>query len=451
VGKGQKKSWAAAAIGSMMSSTATTLIGLGTGVLVARMLGPEGRGYLGSVVTWVTLLAAFLQLPIAEAIVSNSAARPRASVIRAAFLLSITVLVVTVPPALWLLGWILQDIPSISLNTVLAYALVYLLSQMISQVYRGHFQVQRQFGTIQLYTVLQPALYLASLVALAFFMASGATVGAVIWGLVGSLVATGLIRILISGTPFLDYSEQDGNEGATPVKTEFTALARSAGYFHLTKIAQKLGTQGDRLLVVTLLIPAQAGLFFVALTFASLVPGMLATAVRLLAMPALVSAETDQKARYARKLVSISWMMGLMGFALTALLSPLLIPLLFGAPFSGSIQFATLLGAPLALRSVRVSLMEVMKSYSVTASLSLAPVLLLVVLALATAILFPIFGAFGVIAAQFMAELATIVLLSRQLRDFAPSLANGSWVVVRLADLQDIVSAFYQAIRKRLK
>lgn len=453
----KSQSWAGVALNSALSSTAIRLIGLGTGIVVARLLGPEGRGILANVLTWTTLIAAIVQLPMAEAIVSTSATHPNKAVLRAAFRLSLAILVLTFVPAIWILLWLLSDLPDLPVAVVVAYALAYFVAQSLGQVYRGHFQVERQFTTIQIYTVLQPLLYFVFLLALAV-APTLATVPAVILMLTASKIVTGVVRVIVNGSPFLgmgndDDAEKDGDGDAARqsglhwIKT----VGRVAAMFHLTKIAQKIGDQGDRLLVVSLMSAFDAGLFFVALTFASVIPGMLNTAVKLLALPALVSLEGPRKQQVAFKLMSVTWLMGLAGVGATLILAPNLLTLLFGADFVGTVGFAMALAGVLALRNLRVGLMEMLKSYVVTLSLSLAPIVLLVSLGFGAALFFPAFGAYGIILALAVAELCTILFLSWQVRGFAPEVARGGWIIPKWKEIVDIFQALRVSLSQRLR
>jgi antigen flippase len=439
--------WARSALGSVASSTATVLIGLGTGILVARFLGPEGRGILANIVTWTTMLAALTQLPMAEAIVSSSASHPKIQVVRTAFRLSMVVLCVTALPCILLLFWLLSDFAELTPALIAAYALTYFVAQSLGQVYRGHFQIERQFAAIQMYTVLQPLLYLVFLVAL-FAAPLAFDVATVLILLTASMIVTGAVRVLVSGSPFW------GPPGPKPAGQDHSwtrLIGRAALMFHLPKVAQKLGGQGDRLLLVMLVSAFEAGLFFVALTFAAVLPGMLGTAVRLLALPALVSLEGEEKSRAALKLVSVAWIMGLAGLVTTAVLAPVFVPLLFGAAFQGAVPLAMGLGAVLALRSVRVAMTEVLKSYMVSLRLSSAPLLMFVVLAGLSLVLFPLFGVYGIIAAQVGAEAATMIFLAWQIKGFAPAVASGGWVIPRRKDIAQIAQVFTRALVKKLR
>ena len=75
------KLFSSSLVGSLLVTFAVNaclaLLGLVTGVLVARLLGPQGRGELAAIQTWPTNIASLAMLGLAEATVYFSAREPR--------------------------------------------------------------------------------------------------------------------------------------------------------------------------------------------------------------------------------------------------------------------------------------------------------------------------------------------------------------------------------------
>lgn len=85
-----------------MTNSLTGLLGLTTGIMLARLLGPAGRGQLAAIQTWATTLGAIASLGVGEAIVYHCAKRPRDS---ASLVASGLVVVLSVAPFFVILGF----------------------------------------------------------------------------------------------------------------------------------------------------------------------------------------------------------------------------------------------------------------------------------------------------------------------------------------------------------
>lgn len=423
---------------SLTSSLSIVLIGLMTGVIVARVLGPEGRGLLASVVTWTTLLVALFQIPISETLVLRNGQGLRQGDYGAALGLLLSVAAMAVVPLIWILESQLKHFEKLNMAIVISFSLIFLLSQNLWQLYRGFFQVKKRFSQIQFYAIMQPALYLIFLLPL-LVISNKPTVNHAVIALTLGIGSTELIRIFVSGFPFLEQTSI----------SRIRSLLSASIPLYFSRMIQMLGTQGDRLLVVYLISAAEVGIFFVALTFSSVLPGLFNTAIKLLALPALTGIELNHRSHSAIRLISLSWVSGVLGFVATALLGPYLIPFLFGSEFKSAVILSVFIAGTLAFSNVRTSLLEALKSYDASASVIYAPILYSVFLLLMSYLLFPQIGVLGIVAARGLAEIITIMMLSAQVRRYAPEISIQAWIVPSLSDIFLILQALETKIKKK--
>lgn len=435
------QNWSRALVGSFSSSIGIMLVGLLTGIIIARTLGPEGRGVLATVVTVATMIACFAQFPISEAMVVGSTRFDESRLFGAAIRTSLAITLMMIGPALLIQYAWFRGVPDLPVVGSLVYATVFLASQMFTHIYRGILQVRREFRAVQLYAVTQPVLYLAFLVPLWFGLAPP-NVSVVLAALTTSMIVNTAIafrRLLRNGAPLLG-------------QTDFyviRSVAKTAAPLQLSSILGTLGGQGDRLLVVTLVDLKLVGIYVVAATFASVIPGVFSTAIKLLALPALVSVDVSLRSAQATRLISLSWLAGLFGLMATAILAPFVVPFLFGAEFAAASNISILIAATLALRNVRESHLDAIKSYRVSLALSYSPALLFGSLAIGSFVLFPLFGIYGIIAARGLAEVLTLALLSRQLRVLAPEIKVRDWIVPRPSDINYAAAALRNTLFRR--
>jgi hypothetical protein len=64
-------------------------------------------------------------------------------------------------------------------------------------------------------------------------------------------------------------------------------------------------------------------------------------------------------------------------------------------------------------------------------------------------LLFPQIGVLGIVAARGLAEIITIMMLSAQVRRYAPEISIQAWIVPSLSDIFLILQALETKIKKK--
>lgn len=410
------------------------VVGLLTGVIVARLLGPEGRGVIGSVVTYATVLVGLGQLSVDDVTVIQEKKIGEDRALSAAWTVSLASFLISTPLLAGAIWALLRENELVPMVITIAFFAAFAVSNMINQLYFGVFRIRHQFGKVQMYAIAKPVLYLAFLLILAVGIVAP-SVENVLIALIASTLLAVAVRAVIDGLPFV--SELNWNSAG-----EFLKLALP---LYTTKVTQTLGTQGDRLLVVALLPARDIGIFLVATTFSLVIPGIFSTAVKLLVLPVMMSIDLEARSAKGQQLLRVTWAASILAGLCTAALATFLIPIVFGPAFASASILAIGLAAANLLRPVRESLLEVQKSYAITRFFALPSLVLLLAFIAVSAALFPKFGVFGIIAGRGAAELVTVMVLSYRLEKYAPEMALRRWIVPRMSDFVVLVSSPWAA------
>ena len=311
---------------AVTGATNVGIVGLnfGTGVLVARLLGPSGRGEAAVILTLAQIVGWLGSLGMNEGVTYVGAKRPHdmGRIVGTSLVLVVGLGTVGLALALGLLPVVIgADDPSLAIGRMFMVT-IYLgvANGLFSCTLAGN----QDFAGANLVRVAQPATYLVLL--LAFLAFGQITVGTVLVAAGGGLAATvvaslaRLWRTVGVGKPSLDIAKQVGSYG---LRVQGSLLG-------------DLGTARlDFLLLPTFLTPAAIGLYSVATNVSSIIVSVVG-AVGQLAFPA--AARRGQKdgtvlvGRLLRLLLSAGTLVAIPLFVL----APWAISLVYGEAFRGA-------------------------------------------------------------------------------------------------------------------
>lgn len=304
-----------------------------SGILVARLLGPEGRGELTVAIIWPSVIAALGMLGVREALTYEGArCHDRPSVLVATAL----GLALVQSAVLAGVGWLL--IPWLTRNQspeVTRAGLMFL------GVIPAHLVAQYALGLLQgsmeipLFNALRLVVSVVYLVAVLILWAvDAATVGNVTLGLLIANVCTALAALAAVVVKF----------GVRWV-VNLVLVRRILSYGlrnHVGSISSMLNQRADQILMALLIDPKQLGWYAVAVSVSSLIripSGAFAT----LAFPRVAGSGPAEQGRLTG-LYSRLNMTAALGIGLgLMLLIPVLIPWIYGAAYMGSIVPAEIL------------------------------------------------------------------------------------------------------------
>lgn len=331
---------------TMGANVLQSVLALLTGVMVARLLGPAGRGDLAAIQNWGSFIASLASYGLHESAVYFSARRPEDG---GRYWVSATgaALIVAVPFALvgyWLLPWLM---PTQSVNVVLM-ARVYLLVLIpLFAFYGMPLDVLRGRRDFLTWNVLQflPTLGWLLLLLSALFLESTTPV----------FLAYGYLAI--HGSLFLVIAVVAASRIGGPFRLDvrlwpsliryglpLTAAAVPAYCMQSGRIAQ--------LLLLAFLDSQSVGLFVVAIAYSSMVTP-LSHVVATVAFPYISAQSTDnERGKLLTQCLPITALLIIVLSMGLFLLAPLLLPLLFGGEFQAAIPAAMVMVLSGALSGV---------------------------------------------------------------------------------------------------
>jgi O-antigen/teichoic acid export membrane protein len=396
--RGELKRDAALAVATGLAIQAVLIL---TGTLVARMLGPDGRGYLAALILWPLVITQLGNLGIPSALTYSIARDPSASRALARLGLGFALpqaLLLIAFQALWLLLILHGDPPQVRAAGWLTLALV---PAMLAQQYglgllQGHLRL-RLFNGLRL---LPWSLY-ALAVALLFAVGEDAIVP-IVGALIGAFLISGS-TCLVSGIRF------SRGDGTPTVDRRFLVSFGLRGLLSSLSAVDVL--RPDQVVLALFLSPAALGLYVVGLAFTNL-PYFVAKSVGLITFPWVAS--QPEKAGARRTMWSLLWLTTGIALVLVAGLcasAHWLVPFFFGREFSDAVTVTYIVLPGTVFLSARRVLAEGLKGRGHPLAGTLGELLSLAWVAVALAVLVPAWGIDGAAVALSSSYVVSLLLL----------------------------------------
>jgi antigen flippase len=372
-----------------------------TGPLLARMLGPDGRGYLAALTLWPLVITQLGNLGIPSALTYSIARDSSASRALARFGLGFALpqaLILVALQAVWLLVILHGDPHSVRVAGWLTLALV---PAMLAQQYglallQGHLRL-RLFNAMRL---MPWALYAIG-VATLFVVGEHAIL---------PIVAALLAAFWITGTTCLISGLRLCRGNATPsVGRRFLVSFGLRGLLSSFSAVDVL--RPDQVVLALFLSPSALGLYVVGLAFTNL-PYFIAKSVGLITFP-WVASRTD-RADARRTMWSLLWLTTTLAVVLVAILcatAQWLVPLFFGRSFDAAVTVTYIVLPGTVFLSARRVLSEGLKGRGYPLAGTLGELLSLAWVAIALAIFVPAWGIYGAAAALSSSYVISLLLL----------------------------------------
>jgi O-antigen/teichoic acid export membrane protein len=397
-GQRRLRSDAALAVATGLAIQAVIII---TGTLVARMLGPDGRGYLAALILWPWAITLFGNLGVPSAITYCIARDPSSSRAVARWGLGLALpqaLVLTALQALWLLVILDGDPAQVRTAGWLTLALV---PALLAQQYglgllQGHLRL-RLFNGLRF---LPWALYALGVAAL-FAVGEDAIV---------PIIAVLLAAFWVSGTACLVSGLRfSRGEKAPSVDRRFLVSFGLRGLG--TSFSAVNVFRPDQVVLALFLAPADLGLYVVGLAFTNL-PYFIAKSVGLITFPWVASRTEQADAR--RTMWSLTWLTTGIAAVLVAGLAAVahwLVPLFFGNDFSDAVTVTYIVLPGMIFLSARRVLAEGLKGRGYPLAGTLGELLSLAWVAVALAVLVPLWDIYGAAIALSSSYVVSLVFL----------------------------------------
>jgi O-antigen/teichoic acid export membrane protein len=332
--------------GTLGTSGASAILGIVSGTLAARVLGPATRGELAQLLLWPQMVVTVGSLGIELSAVYFSGDRRRRRDVPATLLgVAIAQSCVLVPAYVLLIPFVYRD-PALIRESLAMIPLIPLY--MVGAVMIDCLAGRLRFSSFNVVRIALPALYCAAIVALAAADALTPLTGALAY-----LAAHGVSDVLA-----LAFVWRDGGFGRfqPPLARDAVRYGLRAHFGRMTP--QSLGV--DTAILALLLASDDVGLYVAATAFLA-APGLVASSVGMVVFPQ-VSA-THQAGGRAELRATFLLYAAVVGAIAAALFiaAPAIVPLFFGEEFARSaaaLRWLSIASVALALRSFPVEVLR---------------------------------------------------------------------------------------------
>ena len=388
-------------VSSFVASASILALGVLTGVLLARTLGPSGRGELAAVVLWPLLLLSIGNLGVNEAVTFHAArhtsSRPTllSTSIGLAVCQGITLIVI----GLVLVPLVLSGHEESSVHASLLFLAVIpigLVNLYLISLLNG-FHRFGWFNLLRVSAIATSAVGLAGLM-----IADELTVTTAVLAYLGGAMITALAVTMVA----LPLSG-----GTGPFSGGLARDVLSFGWrSQLSTVSSTLNERLDQLVISIFLSATSLGLYVVAWTMTSLT-NLIGTSVALVALPAAASADSPAAQRgAARRYVGLTFCASLAVTAPLLLFTPSLIKAAFGPEFRGATDSAQILVVAGMILATSRALQGVLKGTNRPLDASIAEGVGLAVTAPGLAILLPTLGILGAALTSTLAYSASVIV-----------------------------------------
>jgi O-antigen/teichoic acid export membrane protein len=394
------------------------------GILVARLLGPTGRGQFAAAILWPGLFAAMSGMGISVALARRAGrAHDLARVIRTGLLLTLLTGTINAVLCAAAIPWLLPGNDTVVRNA--AYVFVpFIIFNQVSLAMIAIDQGAGWFGQMNWTRLIVNPVYLLFVVVLWF--TGVRNVGWFVIGLLSANAAVAFARVILAvqRAPLPGPME--------PVNAVF----RQALPFGFAGLLNPLAASADKALLLYLLGTAQLGFYTVALTAASVVNSLAGAAGTVsFGMSAQVK-DREGFDRVARMFRFTAWTWLLAGLGV-AVIIPIVLPLLYGAVFRPAIWPAILLIPAAALTGQASILEESMRAQGrAFVGLEARAAGLVVMIAMGW-LLAPVVGIYGVVFAAIGSQAIVLIVMMFAARwHFHRALLNA--LLPRISDLLEL-------------
>lgn len=373
-----------------------------TGIVTARLLGPEGRGMLGAITIWQLLLALVATSGLQTAVVYRLRRNPELAgdIAAAAFVLAFASSTVVIAAGYLILPAFLRQYPPWA-TPVAQFCLLVVYANSVHVIFKQVFSGLGRFTTYNLASILPPTVYLVILGAAAALQGGALSTQA---AAVALAIASPLVVALLVPACWRAAAPR-WRRLRTTVGDLGSYTMRAAGSDLVTALAFL-----DRIILLPLVPAAAFGLYIVAYSFSRII---------LVVQPAINSVffsnlaeRTPAEAKILHDRVFRLALLGLgSGAAVLSFFDQALLSLVFGPEFAAAAPLFVILSVE-AVASVLVNInLFLFMAIGRPSLATVCQVLGLSAAIVAMLALIPSFGAYGAAIGLLLAALLKLVIL----------------------------------------
>ncbi len=376
-----------------------------TGVLLARVLGPHGRGELAAVVLWPSVLAAVGSLGMQDATTYHAARGfwPLSTLVGSTLAITAAQAGLLLVAGAALLPFVLSHYDASARRTAylyLAFIPINLFTLALMAVLNGR-QRFHWFQSLRLLVIAGSAAVLVVLAAAGTLTIQSAAIAYLAANLSIGLVAGVLVWRLGVARP---------RASTGPARQ----LLRFGFQSHLGATSSLLNERLDQLLISVFLAPVQLGLYVIAVTMSSLA-GLVGSSVSMVALPAVARLQSGAAQRAAaRRFAQLTLGVSVVVTVPMALFAPVLLQLFFGAAYRDAAEVSrVLLVAAVALSTGRV-IGTLLRAVGRPLDAGIGEVVALAATVVGLAALLPMLGIMGAAIASLVAYSVSLAWTARR-------------------------------------
>jgi O-antigen/teichoic acid export membrane protein len=383
---------------SFFASAAIQAFNVVTGILIARALGPHGRGELTAIVIWPLILATVGSLGVSDSVTFHAARRtsPVGTLVATSAALAVIQSVFLVGLGALILPAVLSSYSSGTIHLAILFLAVIPLN--LATLYMiGILNGRHRHTLFQIVRVLVVVVTFIGLVGLR--IGGGLTIRGAVMVYLAANATTAIAAVVL-----VQWAERPRLRFNYPLARQLLGYGLKS---HTSNVSGVLNERLDQLVISIFLAPARLGLYVVAVTMTS-VTNLVGTSVSFVALPAVARLEMGEARKSAaRRYIAVTFLISTIATVPLLLFTRGLIELLFGTAFGGAANVCrVLLLAAIALSTGR-AVQAILKAVNRPLDAGIAETLALVVTVALLAILLPLVGIMGAALASLLAYLAS--------------------------------------------
>lgn len=325
-----------------------TALSLITSIILARSLGQEGRGVLLILIFWPALLRGLLYFSLNEGTnyaVARSCAEGASDEIdqtsRAALSLNLLAILIVTGLSLIALPFLLGQDRQAHLQLLLLFTAAATPFTLLDLYYSAVCQGRNRVTAYNLLRFCQPGIYAITLLAL--WVSGQVSVEYVLIAMVASTAGSVALGMIYEG---LAWPALDG--------PRMRAIFGASAQIHGANVLFAIATEIDKLVVVQFTGEAAVGIYAVAVAVSALGSAVVVQSFAILAYPMISGAANRQVQRnLIQDFAQLSFLLLLFINGTAAVLSPWLVPLIFGQAFSAAVPVVIILLVMNILKGMR--------------------------------------------------------------------------------------------------
>ena len=322
---------------------ATTFIGIITSVILARALGPEGRGELATIQNIPNILLGFGSIGLTVAAGYISGREPHLS--GRLMTTSLTVLILWSIPLLIICYLTIPALLSIQSENIIQWAQIYLLIIPIQFAISASSSVLQGSGHIKLWNLLRLQSPIAWLVIVMISWIFNSVT-------VGEILQLNLWATLLIGCLFVVFTLR---RISGPHKLDLTRLPELLHYglpIAITAIPQQLNQKLDQILIAMFMPSESLGIYVVAVAWSNAFSPVLTSVSQVLFPRLAANHDSKMQAETLSSTMRLTVIVALIACTILFVLTPYALPLVFGIAFAKAIPLTFILIVATCISSI---------------------------------------------------------------------------------------------------